>query len=363
MVVQYLLATLVLCAPQKTKSVGEVLSTCYRVVSARNYKLNGRIWVKLTMGTKGEVEKINILKDTIGSRPLMRCVKYHIFKKKFPRKKSLVYKFKFPKLKGQYSVWSSDIPINRSLGNGSAARVILDKKSAGTKKVALSVLRISKKGRITSRFHPKAHMFFVIISGTGTFQWAISHSKTKYLPISKGSIVYIPKGTVYSIKGSSNPPLVAIVFNTPLGPEKLFASGLSENGTVILPPKGIPMTSKIKPEMESGKKARYTQINLEKIVKNGGMKTFFKIKGVGVLGVFKSMAGKKATFKPFGKGEMAAFVLQGGGNLDIKRGRWPVQPGSGLYLPSKAVFKPVMKKIPFYALWFSSDGKPRIIQK
>jgi mannose-6-phosphate isomerase-like protein (cupin superfamily) len=339
------------------------LSSCHRIAKAGNYKVGGKLKVNIYLSKSGKVKNIKIKNDTINSPLMVRCVRYYLLKEKFkPGKKVITRVYNFPKEKYQYSVWSKDIPVKKKIGKGKAIRSIINKKSTGVKRGSLTILRISKGEKFSAHHHPVSNTFIFVLGGSGRIEYQTGKNKTKFVPISRGSSLFLPKKTAHEIKGFSDPPLVMAVFYTPSNAEKYLRNGVKGKGINFL----SPLNSGIKNSYsyKAGKKVKKRDyILLKKCGVKIKNKIIFKVPKVGVLGMITAPPKSRIKIKPSKRGEFIGFVIRGGGEINIGKQVNVVQPGSGIYLPKTGYFKTMIPKVPLNIIYLSVTGKIRVYNK
>ncbi len=336
-----------------------VLNECHRAARARDWKIGGDFEVRMTLKAGGAVDQLGVIKNTSADAILERCVRFLVQKMTFPGRKSpLTLKFSFPRNLTQYGVFASDVAISRTIGNDTAARVLLHPGSVQSPAASLTVLRIDKAGRFAHHVHQKTDVFFAVIEGTGRLDLWTSAKQTKSHPLSTGTTGFIPAGLPHEFLGpSGDQPLVFLLWALPSKIDQFFLNGESALHDVhFFPPPKSP---------DPAPAASFTRVSEWKIAdvafpKNPPekleKKSLISLPGIGELALFIAPATRAVTFDPPAKGAWFAFLARAGGEFTLGRDTHVVQPGSGWYLPQKATYTPKVQNAPLFLIAFCSGG-------
>ncbi|MBN2723772.1 MAG: hypothetical protein JXR95_06850 [Deltaproteobacteria bacterium] len=358
-----LFLVLLLTSGGVSKDLSSSLARCHQISRSRDYRISGKMQLLLKISKEGRVNTLRVQKDTTGSIILKRCVRFHIQKNIFPAGKAsyeTTLKLNFPFGKTQYSVLINDVPLLKGLGNGCAVRMLLDKKNVRARKGAMVALRISRKGKINPMANIKSDMAMMVTQGTGTFQWIDRKGNQQYRPVSSGSLVVIPRGTVFSASGSSTPPLVMLVFFNKPGGEEFFSGNLSSKSIVLMSPDGFTAAQKkiLSGIKNSGKVRTFDTVLKKKFLKSKVSRIFSDGKSALEAGIVRITPSKKHSI--ISHGETFGFILQGGGEAGIKGEIVPFKSGSGVFFNSSFSIQSRLKNTPVIMVYFNNGGALRL---
>lgn len=213
--------------------------TCWAMAAADDYRLEGRVLLRLTMGAAGAVEAVAIEGNEPEDPVLTRCLSQLWQASQWPADLFAAgdeirlppFDFVAP-VSGQNVVNARHAvlyPIGPEPASGerSAASILLDHKNSGNSAGALTLLTLQPGFAAPLHRHTSAELLYVL-AGAGT----VSGHRRRGGPerVEPGAAIYIPAGAPHAFEVAGDKPAVLLQLYAPGGPEQRF-KGVDVGGT------------------------------------------------------------------------------------------------------------------------------------
>jgi hypothetical protein len=152
------------------------LRRCHELAMAEDYRVGGRLHLRLRVGPAGPVIGVTVAKNEPGSRLLTRCVIHVVRSFVFPSSDTthqVSVRLRFFRPKAKYTVRLDDVPARRVRGTQVTAKTLLTPRSVTGDRLALSVVRWEPGATLPLPGLTGAVGLYVLqnalqVSGTGT---------------------------------------------------------------------------------------------------------------------------------------------------------------------------------------------------
>lgn len=209
---------------------------CWARGAADDFRLQGEVVLKLTLGEKTTAESVEVLSDSTGDAVLVGCLtelwKLYAWEDAVfdPGDAIQLPPFQFGAPRAQFVV-SSDHVAGAAMGDAepgksSRARVLLHPRNTGNGAVSLAMVEMAKGMQVGLHQHDTAEVVYVL-AGSGT----ASGLAKRPVPIAAGDGLYFAPGAAHGFESKGD--LVLLIGYGPAGPEQAML-GESYAGTVAL---------------------------------------------------------------------------------------------------------------------------------
>jgi quercetin dioxygenase-like cupin family protein len=219
---------------------GTAVHTCWAMAAADDFRVAGRVLLRLTMGAGGAVDSVKVEGDTAEDPVLIECLSEVWKASEWPTAlfsagdEIRLPPFELVAPRGQYVINARHAvlyPIGADKKSG--ASLLIDYKNSGNSAGGLTLLTL-KPGFVASLHkHTSAEILYVL-SGTGTLSGHRNRARPE--PVSAGAAIYIPAGAPHAFEAGTE-PVVALQLYAPGGPEQRF-KGVDVGGTTPVDKRG-----------------------------------------------------------------------------------------------------------------------------
>ncbi len=319
------------------------LHRCWEQAAADNFRVHGKIVVRLTAGKGGKVAKVDVVSDDTGDAELSACVvglaKALDMGAAFAAGDGLELPFVFVASAAQYTVRDSDVTVRAPKGGKLEARIVLDSDSVGATDASLTVLSLKFQTEIPLHRQTSAKIYYVLEGSLRVKGLGKALGDGKGVEAGPGDAVYVPAGTAVAVGATccKNRPTRVLVLYAPGGPERPFKDpAAAKAGTTTSVSKAEqkkPDEAAPQPKVVKGADAKELAIMAGK----GKVKILFDAESAGdgaaYVGWLRAEAGAAVPEHVHDKQAELLYVLEGSGTMTIDGVELPVEVGMGVYIP------------------------------
>lgn len=212
---------------------GVATHTCWSMAAADDYRVAGRVLLRLTFGGGGQVATVAVEGDTVEDPVLIECLSEMWKASQWPAElfaagdQIRLPPFEFVAPEGQYVVNARHAVLYEiGADKKSGASLLIDYKNSGNSAGALTLLTLKPGFKAPLHQHTSAEVLYVL-SGTGTLSGHRRSGKPE--TVSAGTAIYIPAGAPHAFDAGAE-PVVVLQLYAPGGPEQRF-KGVDVGGT------------------------------------------------------------------------------------------------------------------------------------
>jgi quercetin dioxygenase-like cupin family protein len=192
------------------------LHRCWEIAAADDYRVEGRIDLRVTIGDRGRARKVQLLADSTGKKPLGDCVEKAFGDASFGDAFADGDQVEVPvtfKAEANVTVRAADATAYPLKGARGVAKVLIDPKSAAADKASLVWLDV-EPGSTFVRPTPKGMAFVFVLKGRAKFGKVAATAH---------EVVVLDDGAAPAIKPSMTTQM--LVLFVPAGAEQSYRSG------------------------------------------------------------------------------------------------------------------------------------------
>ena len=214
--------------------------TCWAMAAADDYRLSGRVLLRLTMGKAGAVESVAIEGDEAEDPVLSRCLTQLWQASQWPGDlfaagdQIRLPPFEFVAPTGGQNVVNARHAVLYPIGpeapersDRSSASILLDHKNSGNGAGGLTLLTLRPGFAAPLHRHTSAEILYVL-AGSGTVSGHRRRGKPER--VEAGAGIYMPAGAPHAFEVTGDKPAVLLQLYAPGGPEQRF-KGVDVGGT------------------------------------------------------------------------------------------------------------------------------------
>jgi mannose-6-phosphate isomerase-like protein (cupin superfamily) len=319
------------------------LHRCWEAAAADNFRVHGKIVVRLTAGKGGKVAKVEVVSDDTGDAELSACVvglaKALEMGAAFAPGDGLELPFAFVASAAQYTVREADVTVRAPKGGKLEARLLLDKDSVDAELASLTVLSLKRDTAIPLHRQTSAKIYYVLEGSLRITGLGKALGEGKGVEAGPGDAVYVPAGTAAGVLATccKNRPTRLLVLYAPGGPERPFKDpAAAKAGTTT----AVSKAEQKKPD-EAAPQPKVVKAadvkDLAVMAGKGKVKILFDAESAGdgaaYVGWLRAEAGGAAPEHVHDKQAELLYVLEGSGSMTIDGVELPVEAGMGVYIP------------------------------
>ncbi len=325
---------------EELRAHGGDVHGCYGVALAETPGLAGELLVRLVVAPGGGVERVEILKDQVGSGRLADCLvgamrRWQVPKLAGSASQQVVFPLAFhpdqvaatQQAPPAYVVHAGDGKPGPLPGGKLEARVLIAPSTVGKTTASLVLLDLPPSARLALHQHPKAAELLYVVKGRAHLRGATGAPTSA----EAGDLIVALGGAAHSVEAAPLAPLTLVQVFVPPGPEHGYLDAKDRGGTLPAK-KAAGAAAAVQPRV-----AHAAALKAYPILGGKGAATLFLDDDTAAGASLQRLdadAGAEVPPHQHDGADEILYILAGRGEMTVAGQKIPVAAGDAVHLPA-----------------------------